>query len=62
MKKSRTPEFTFSTETDIYITPQGDVIVADLPAELQAALEAIGPRVDDAWHTPKEKRQATPCG
>ncbi|MBN1888644.1 MAG: hypothetical protein JW850_11660 [Thermoflexales bacterium] len=37
---------TFNIETDIYITPQGELVVADLPAELQAALEAVGVRLD----------------
>jgi hypothetical protein len=29
------------TETDIYILPNGEVVVADLPAELAGALAAL---------------------
>lgn len=34
----------FPTETEIYILPSGEVIVADLPAELDAAISTIGTR------------------
>lgn len=44
----------FPTETEIYLLPDGRVVVADLPAELAAALAQVGrvapcavPPVDD---------------
>jgi hypothetical protein len=44
-----TPEATpvspahWPTETEVYILPDGQVIFADLPAELATRLEVIGP-------------------
>lgn len=35
-------EIVFPTETEIYILPDGRVIVADLPAELTALVEQLG--------------------
>lgn len=32
----------FPTETEIYLLPDGRVVVADLPAELEAALAQLG--------------------
>lgn len=32
----------FPTETEIYLLPDGRVIIADLPAELAAALAQLG--------------------
>ena len=37
----------FPTETEIYLLPSGEVIVADLPAELDAALRTLGERLPD---------------
>ena len=37
----------FPTETEIYILPGGQVIVADMPAELANPLTALGRRLDD---------------
>ena len=37
----------FPTETEIYLLPSGDVIVADLPAELDAAISTLGERLPD---------------
>jgi hypothetical protein len=36
------------TETEVYILPDGQVVVADLPAELAAHLERLGIRADAA--------------
>jgi hypothetical protein len=33
----------FPTETEIYLLPDGRVVVADLPAELVALVAALGP-------------------
>ena len=35
-------DIVFPTETEIYILPDGRVIVADLPAELAALVEQLG--------------------
>ena len=32
----------FATETEIYVTADGRIIIADLPAELVARLESLG--------------------
>jgi hypothetical protein len=36
------PALAWPTETEIYILPDGRVIIADLPAELAAAAAALG--------------------
>jgi hypothetical protein len=41
---SPSAETLFPTETEIYLLPSGEVIVADLPAELDAAISTIGSR------------------
>lgn len=45
----------FPTETEIYILPSGEVVVADLPAELSALVEAIG-----EWTDGDERREREP--
>ena len=35
--------FELPVETEIYILPNGQIVIADLPAELQPLLEHIGP-------------------
>jgi len=37
-------DFAFPTETEIYILPSGEIVVADLPTELDAAVSALGKR------------------
>ncbi len=36
------PALSFNTETEIVVLPDGQVVVADLPAELAALLLALG--------------------
>lgn len=35
--------FELPVETEIYILPDGQIVIADLPAELQPLLEHLGP-------------------
>jgi hypothetical protein len=44
-------------ETEIYILPDGDIVVADLPQELAARLEAAGLRpAPSAPHVAPQQR------
>lgn len=37
----------FPTETEIYILPDGRVVIADLPSELERLAAQLGPAADD---------------
>jgi hypothetical protein len=45
------------TETEIYILPDGRVVIADLPAELAALLGMVGAIESSAINDSKEKQE-----
>lgn len=48
---------TFPTETEIYILPNGRVVVADLPSELSALVERVGAALEDLPAAPEDDEQ-----
>ncbi len=70
-QNTRTPnhqptETLFPTETEIYILPDGRVIVADLPTELSALVERVGVSLEgpavpiDSRNNPEQDYPALP--
>lgn len=41
----------FPTETEIYLLPDGRVVIADLPAELGALVERVGASLEQSTAT-----------
>lgn len=52
-------ETLFPTETEIYILPDGRVVVADLPTELSALAERVGTSLEEAPTVENADERAT---